>query len=63
MIRNNPLDFQKNENGVLVPSTWLKLGYGPKIGQKWAINGYFQNFKKSIKNHRYGLKETWNVLY
>ena len=63
MIRNNPLDFQNSENWFLVHSRWLKLGYGPKIGQKWAINGYFQNFKKSIKNHRYCLKETWNVLY
>ena len=44
-------------------SRGLKLGYGPKIGQKWAKNGYFQNFEKSFKNYRYCLKETWKVLY
>ena len=49
MIRNNPLDFQKSENWFLVHSRWLKLGYGPKIGQKWAKNGYFQNFEKPSK--------------
>ena len=59
MIRNNPLDFQNRENWFLVHSRWLKLGYGTKIGQKWAKNGYFQNFK----NYRYCLKETWKVLY
>jgi hypothetical protein len=63
MIRNIPLDFQNSENWFLVHSRWLKLGYGPKIGQKWAKNGYFQNFEKSFKNYRYCLKETWKVLY
>ena len=63
MIRNDPLDFQNGENWFLVHSRWLKLGYGPKIGQKWAKNGYFQNFEKTFKNYRYCLKETWKVLY
>ena len=63
MIRNDPLDFQNGENWFLVHSRWLKLGYGPKIGQKWAKNGYFQNSEKSFKNYRYCLKETWKVLY
>ena len=52
-----------SENWFLVHSRLLKLGYGPKIGQKWAKNGYFQNFEKSFKNYRYCLKETWKVLY
>ena len=63
MIRNIPLDFQNSENWFLVHSRWLELGYGPKIHQKWAKNGYFQNFEKSFKNYRYCLKETWKVLY
>ena len=47
----------------MVHFRWLKLGYSPKIGQKWAKNGYFQNFEKSFKNYRYCLRETWKVLY
>ena len=47
----------------MVHFRWLKLGYSPKIGQKWAKNGDFKNFEKSFKNYRYCLKETWNVLY